>query len=63
MSTPKNYENERYWTWVRENFPGEQEQVKELWRQLESLRFQIFDIEQKLLKYAPPLKNNNEETE
>ena len=46
-----------YWAWIRENFPGEEEQVKELWRELERLRQRIFDIELELVKYAPPVES------
>ena len=50
MSNPK----EKYWAWIRENFPGDEEMVFNLWAELEHLRNRVVEIETKLLKYAPP---------
>jgi hypothetical protein len=43
-----------YWAWIREKFPADEEQVFELWQELENLRHRITEIEEKLSKYAPP---------
>lgn len=52
------YLSDEYWAWVRSEYPGEENYVRELWQEREQLRARIEGIEKKLLKYAPKEKED-----